>query len=413
MPRLLVRQRVHHGFAEFDVLVRGDGAQGLDLEPRAARLAAALYLYIDLPFDVAVEHVLEREEFRGGFAVDRHENIARRQHPVGRRSGLHVRDHQHAGQFRIGAAQPRFSVGIQAEAPEFIVGRVFEYRLQSAARHGLSRIDELQCPRYRRQGQVEAGGGARRSARIQRHHPAFDIDDRRAGRTARRAGGGLVVEGIEIVVLAVAVFGSLTIQARQGAGKNRQLLAGVIADHADFAADDRARRIQRQFGRLDEFEFRGIVAVDAEVMDGIAVHRIQLHLLAIEEDRLRGHGSRRHDMPIRQDESALGVDDEARGLRRRVPLGVEGARAVDLNGDDAAGDSLQGLCPAGGRAHDPGRRHRRRHVSGNRSGSSGGKDAGYGQQQYGQKRCNTGHADPRVRLCSMPVVGQDQEPNGS
>jgi hypothetical protein len=31
MPRLLVGQRVQHGFAEFDVLVRRDGAQRLDV----------------------------------------------------------------------------------------------------------------------------------------------------------------------------------------------------------------------------------------------------------------------------------------------------------------------------------------------------------------------------------------------
>src|SRR6266404_8103524 len=216
------------------------------------------------------------------------------------------------------------------------------------------------------------------------------------------AGSGRVVEGIEIVVLAVSVFGSLTVQSRQGARKNRQLLARIVADHTNFAADDRARRIQRQFGRLDEFEFRRIVAVDAEVVDGIAVHRIQPHLLAIEEDRLRGHGSGRHDMPIRQDESALGVDDEARSLRRRVPFGVEGTRAVDLDGDHPAGDSLQGLRPGGGRVHDPRRGHRRRHVSGDRNGGGGGEDAGDGQQQYGQKQCNTGHADPRLDCVQCP-----------
>ena len=165
------------------------------------------------------------------------------------------------------------------------------------------------------------------------------------------------------------------------------MLPCVVADHANLAADDGTRRIQRQLGRLDEFEFRRVVAIDAEVMDGIAIHRIQLHLLAIEEDRLRGHRPRRDDVPVRQDEPTLGIDDETRGLRRRVPLGVERTRAVDLNGDHPGGDSLQSLGPIGGRTGNPRRWHgglRQWDGSGGWSGS-GSDCAGDGQHTKRQK----------------------------
>ena len=52
-------------------------------------------------------------------------------------------------------------------------------------------------------------------------------------------------------------------------------------------------------------------------------------------------GPGRHDVTIGEDQAALGVDHEAGRLRGGVPLGVEGARLVDLDRDHAPGDALE------------------------------------------------------------------------
>ncbi len=121
MPRLLIGQGVHHRLAEFDEFVRGDGAQGQHIQIVLQRLAAAPHFHFDAPAHAIVEHVLEREELRDGLAVDRHQDIARRQNPIGAGTGLHVIDHQHAGQLGIRLAHAGFSAGVEAEPLQLIV----------------------------------------------------------------------------------------------------------------------------------------------------------------------------------------------------------------------------------------------------------------------------------------------------
>src|SRR5690606_6044722 len=146
-------------------------------------------------------------------------------------------------------------------------------------------------------------------------------------------------------VLAETVVRRFAIEARQRAGENRQLLAGIVADHANLASDLSAFRIELELGRLDEAQLRRIVAIEAEVMDRVAVHGIELDLFPIQEYRLRGHGPRRDDVPIRQDQAALRVDDESGRLARHVPFGVERARQIHLNRDDTACDPLNRARP--------------------------------------------------------------------
>jgi hypothetical protein len=155
----------------------------------------------------------------------------------------------------------------------------------------------------------------------------------------------LEIEGVEVVVLADAVFGRIAIQLGDGAGEDGELLTGVVADDADLAADLRAVRKQRQGARLDEPQLLRVVAIDAEVVDGIAIHRIQLHFLAVEEGGLRGDRARRDDVAIGEDEPAFGVDDEAGGLRGRIPFGVERTRLVDFDGDHTLRDTRQRAAP--------------------------------------------------------------------
>jgi hypothetical protein len=151
------------------------------------------------------------------------------------------------------------------------------------------------------------------------------------------------------------------------------LLARIVPHHANFAADHRSRGIQRQFRRLDETQFLRVVAIDAEVVNRVAVHRVELHFLAILEYGLRRHRTRRHHVPIRQYEAALRVDDESGRLRGGVPFGIESAGAVELNRHHARGDSLECLRPIGVGAHVAG--------SGDGRARRGGAQNPSGQQQ--------------------------------
>ena len=306
-------------------------------------------------------------------------------------------------------------VRIEPQAPQLIVGRVLEHRLQRAARHRLAGVDELERARDRRQRQIEARCRAGRAAGVERHHAALDVDDRRARRAARSAGRGLVIEGIEIVVLAVAVFRRLAIQARQRAGENRQLLAGIVADHADFAADHRARRIQRQFRRLDEAQLRRVVAIDAEIVHRIAVHRDRAALP-------RGSGKMACAV------TGPGVTTW-RLVRMRPRLAsmtnpvacavvfhsVSNARVLSIWIVTTPEAMRSSVCAQLARL-PPVRRRRGDCNGGDRGVGGAGRRRGRGaaaQTANRQQEGRYGACRSYVNETSVPVIGQDQEPHGS
>ncbi len=169
-------------------------------------------------------------------------------------------------------------------------------------------------------------------------------------------GGRLHVERVEVVVLADAVRGGFAVEARERPCQDGQLLAGVVADDADLGADARAFRIQRQRHRLHVAQPGRVVTIDAEVVHRVAIDGVQLDFLPVLEHRGRHHRSGRDDVPVGQDQAALGVDHETRRLARLVPLGVEGAGLVDLDRDDRRRDALERTVPrralGGGRATD-------------------------------------------------------------
>jgi hypothetical protein len=96
--------------------------------------------------------------------------------------------------------------------------------------------------------------------------------------------------------------------------QNGELLAGVVAHHANLAPDLRALWKQRQRLRLDVAQLGRIVTIDPEVVDRIAVHRIELDFLAIEKYGFGRDRPRRHHMTIGQYQTALRVDHKARSL---------------------------------------------------------------------------------------------------
>ncbi len=90
----------------------------------------------------------------------------------------------------------------------------------------------------------------------------------------------------------------------------------------------------------------GIERVDAEVVHRIPVHRAQLDLLVVEEDRLGHHRARVHHVAVGQDQAPLGVDDEPGALAHARVFGVEVAGGGDPDGDDPLDHFVEGVLPA-------------------------------------------------------------------
>ena len=347
VSRHLVRKRVHHGIAELEELRGRDRVQVAYGQRLLDLFAAALDDDVDLAADGVVENFLERQERGHELAVDVGEDVARLQLAFGRRARQHFVHHQHAGEVGARLACGFLRDGPQAETHEFVVRRVVEDGLQGAARHGLAALDQLQRALHAIERQVETGLCPAAAAGVQRDDATLDVDHRRTRRAPRRAGGGLHVERIEVVVLADAVLGGRAVEPSQRARQDRELFAGVIADDADLGADARALRIQRQRHGLHVPQPGRVVAIDAEVVHRVAIDGVQLDFLAVLEHRGCHHRSGRHHVPVGQDQAAHGVDHEARRLARLVPLRVEGAGLVDFDGDDRRRDALDRAVPGG------------------------------------------------------------------
>ncbi len=363
VPRLLIRQLVEHAVAVFDVFGGSDLVQVVDgqrvLDPHAAALDRHLHLFAD----GRVELHRKRHELRDQLALHLDQDVAGLE--LVRRGRLrdHLLDDEQPRLVRVRGAHARFRLAIEAEPAQLRERLVDELRLERAARHGLVVLDLRQRDLHAVERQEEARRGLRVRAGVQRHDAALDVDHRRARRAARRARRGLQIERVEVVVVAAAVVRRLAVEPRYGPREDRELLARVVADDADIAADLRRLRHELELGRLHELQLLRVVFEEAEVVDRVAIHGREIHFLLIEEHGLRAHGAGRHDVAIREDDPALRVDDEAGGLARGVALGIERASAVDLDRDHAGSDTLERAVPAlllgcererydGNRSHD-------------------------------------------------------------
>jgi hypothetical protein len=135
------------------------------------------------------------------------------------------------------------------------------------------------------------------------------------------------------------------VQPGERAGEDRQLFAGIVADHADLPADLRPLGVQRQRPGVDITQLLRVETIEAEIVHRIVVDRMEPHHLAVEEGRRGRHRARRHDMAVREDDPTFGIDDETRRFRRLVPVRVEGAVLIEFDRHDAAGDARERGSP--------------------------------------------------------------------
>lgn len=178
----------------------------------------------------------------------------------------------------------------------------------------------------------------------------------------------------------LTVHRRVAVEARQGAGEDRDLLAAVVADDADVEADGGRLGRERHLGGARELhacvgclgggcvcvvcvlnvrmwfecvcvcvvlcplvcvhwrsppcpashlQARRVEAHEREIVHRVKVEREDGQLLAVVEDRLGDDGAGRHHVAVGQDDAARRVDDKAGRVRRRRRLGVAGARLRD------------------------------------------------------------------------------------
>ena len=167
----------------------------------------------------------------------------------------------------------------------------------------------------------------------------------------------------------LAAIAIVSATASMSAQTTDAVLTGIVTDDPDLPSDLRALGMQFQLSRFDEAQRRGVVTIEAEVVDRIAVHGVQRHFFAIEKHGLSGNRPGRHDVTIRQDEPPPGIDDEAGRLARHIPFGVERPGLIDLDRDDTSRGPFQRASPprilCGRYRHE--RRGRRRLLGGNQS----------------------------------------------
>ena len=349
VARLLVGERVEDRSAHLQIGGGRDRVEILAGERHFHRCAASFHPDRHGLRHGIVEDLLEVDEGVDPPALYAQQDVAGLEKSVGRTTGDGLGDHQHADGIGKRLAHRGLGLGAQAETSKLVVGLVAEDRLDGSAGHWFSRADQIQAADHAVQGQVEARGRALPAAGVEPHHPPAPVDDRRPGRSTRRARGRLEVEGVEVVVAALPVARRLSIQARDGAGQDRELLPGVVPDHADLRPDTGALGRQRQLGDLHEADLGGIEAVEAEVVHRIPVDGQKLDLLAVQEERVRPDRARLHHVPIGQHQTLRSVHHESRRDRSRGGRRIEGTRGAHTDRDDTRDDSIEYGFPAVGR----------------------------------------------------------------
>ena len=117
----------------------------------------------------------------------------------------------------------------------------------------------------------------------------------------RRLRHRAVVERVEIIKTVAAVQRRISVQARQRAREDLDLLAAVVAHYPYLETDLRAILCQRYLRSLQLIsisQLRDIKMKQSEIMHGISVDRCERYLFFIHKSGLRSYGTGPDDMSI-------------------------------------------------------------------------------------------------------------------
>mmetsp|Transcript_16254 Transcript_16254/g.46126 ORF Transcript_16254/g.46126 Transcript_16254/m.46126 type:complete len:468 (+) Transcript_16254:1789-3192(+) len=343
VDRLLVGEWVDDGAGNLDKLAGGDRMQVICLDGEVKCLVPTLDVEVDALG--VVQGALKREKVVHPLAVELEDNVSGLQASAvrGARGDDLVR-HQEARGVAVLVADRGLLLLVQAEAHALGEGEVLEDALQGATWHGLAVAHVLERSDDAVQRQVEARGRARLAAGVEGHTVAVLVDHRAAAGAARGAARGGDVERVVVVVLLAAVVGRVAVEAREGASQDGELLARVVADHADLEADLGALRRERDLREVgQEVDLGRVEAEEAKVVHGVAVQRHHGHLLLAEEGGVRLDGAGRHHVAVGENDAALAVHHEARGAGAAAALAVERAHVAHVQHHHRARDALDRL----------------------------------------------------------------------
>eukprot|EP01136_Pigoraptor_vietnamica_P045742 Opistho-1_new@24079 len=138
-----VRQRMEDAAAHLEVARRHDAVKVLHGDPRCNGLAAALDIHDNLLANGVVQHPLEYHERVDALVLHAHEHVAGLQRTVARALGNGLVDDEKSRGKGIVEAERGLRARAHAKPPHFVVGKIAEDRLESAARDRHALLDEV------------------------------------------------------------------------------------------------------------------------------------------------------------------------------------------------------------------------------------------------------------------------------
>ena len=93
------------------------------------------------------------------------------------------------------------------------------------------------------------------------------------------------VKGVEVVVTAASIRRRVSVESRKRARKKCKLFTGIVSDHPDLDANLGFFGSQVQGLHVHEPNVAWVEAVEAEVVDRVAIDRVNVNFFVIEKDR--------------------------------------------------------------------------------------------------------------------------------
>mmetsp|Transcript_22997 Transcript_22997/g.64189 ORF Transcript_22997/g.64189 Transcript_22997/m.64189 type:complete len:226 (-) Transcript_22997:30-707(-) len=174
------------------------------------------------------------------------------------------------------------------------------------------------------------------------------VEDGGATGAPARPGAGERVERVLVMVVPCEVR-RVAVDARYGPGEDLQLFQAVVANDADLLTDAATRRVELDLDVRRLPQRAGVEAEEGEVVHRVHVgdvHGDLLHRGAAHEGGRRVLRAAGADVPVREEEPALRVDDEAGAPVRPGVVVLEAPHGRDLERHDGRHRRVEDRLPA-------------------------------------------------------------------